>query len=180
MNGRVASPANKRKGLPGFLRRSVRTYENDGIQSAANSDPEPQTTELEHEKQEGEDSVEQDQGVPGEQLEELASNEAMSTAEENASESGETEQSPPSSEMPANPPGSLERKVSYKDSMFEKTISADVVNMSDLRRLSWNGIPVSETRHESSYEVKHPLYSWGCFCAYFCLCPTLDAFFMRY
>jgi len=34
-----------------------------------------------------------------------------------------------------------ERKQSYKDATFEKTINAPVVMVGDLRRLSWNGIP---------------------------------------
>ena len=34
-----------------------------------------------------------------------------------------------------------EKKQSYKDATFEKTINAPVVMLGDLRRLSWNGIP---------------------------------------
>lgn len=64
-----------------------------------------------------------------------------STADETvASTSADLKTEPPQLENP--PKGELERTVSYKDSMFEKAIGADVVNMSDLRRLGWNGIPV--------------------------------------
>lgn len=45
----------------------------------------------------------------------------------------------------------LERQVSYKDSMFEKAIGADVVNMIDLRRLGWNGIPVCSVVLDSNH-----------------------------
>lgn len=46
---------------------------------------------------------------------------------------GEKGQSPPRPEP--------EKKQSYKDATFEKTINAPVVMLGDLRRLSWNGIP---------------------------------------
>ena len=46
---------------------------------------------------------------------------------------GEQDQSPPRPEP--------EKKQSYKDATFEKTINAPVVMVGDLRRLSWNGIP---------------------------------------
>jgi hypothetical protein len=35
-----------------------------------------------------------------------------------------------------------EQRPSYRETQFEKTISADVVKMTELRNLSWNGIPV--------------------------------------
>lgn len=35
------------------------------------------------------------------------------------------------------------RKKTYRQSQFEKTFSANVVSMNDLRTLAWNGIPVS-------------------------------------
>jgi len=47
--------------------------------------------------------------------------------------------------VPQPPPQTLERTISYKEAMFEKAIGADVVSMSDLRRLGWNGIPVRVT-----------------------------------
>jgi hypothetical protein len=37
----------------------------------------------------------------------------------------------------------IERKYSYRESQFEKTITNDVIKMSELRKLGWNGIPVS-------------------------------------
>jgi hypothetical protein len=39
-------------------------------------------------------------------------------------------------------PRSMERKYSYRETQFEKVISHDVVKMVELRKLSWNGIPV--------------------------------------
>ena len=39
----------------------------------------------------------------------------------------------------------LERKQSYRETQFERIIKADVVQMSELRKLGWNGIPV---RHD--------------------------------
>ena len=46
--------------------------------------------------------------------------------------------------VPVPVPPTLERRVSYRDSQFEKIVGTDVVKMSDLRKLGWNGIPVSE------------------------------------
>ena len=37
-------------------------------------------------------------------------------------------------------------KYNYRETQFEKTISADVVKMIDLRNLSWNGVPVSNNQ----------------------------------
>jgi hypothetical protein len=42
-------------------------------------------------------------------------------------------------------PRSMERKYSYRETQFEKVISNDVVKMVELRKLSWNGIPVRLT-----------------------------------
>jgi hypothetical protein len=39
-------------------------------------------------------------------------------------------------------PASMDRQYSYRETQFEKTISADVVKMTELRNLSWNGVPV--------------------------------------
>mmetsp|Transcript_2119 Transcript_2119/g.6113 ORF Transcript_2119/g.6113 Transcript_2119/m.6113 type:complete len:521 (+) Transcript_2119:265-1827(+) len=50
-----------------------------------------------------------------------------------AAVAGEQDRSPPRPEP--------EKKQSYKDATFEKTINAPVVMVGDLRRLSWNGIP---------------------------------------
>ena len=63
-----------------------------------------------------------------------------STADETTAS---VEQPPPTPQInfPRPPPQSLERTVSYKQAIFEKAIGADVISMSDLRRLGWNGIP---------------------------------------
>jgi hypothetical protein len=53
-----------------------------------------------------------------------------------------------SNEPPSVTKSELNRNVSYKDRQFESVISADVVNMADLRRLGWNGIP-SEHRAQA-------------------------------
>lgn len=42
---------------------------------------------------------------------------------------------------PAPSPASFRRKLSYKEVTFEKMITANVVDLRDLRRLCWNGIP---------------------------------------
>ncbi len=67
----------------------------------------------------------------------------------NADETTATVEQPPQINFPRPPPQSLERAVSYKQAVFEKAIRADVVSMSDLRRLGWSvqniGKPLSST-----------------------------------
>ena len=45
----------------------------------------------------------------------------------------------PPPEQPNHP--SLERQKSYKETQFDKVLNADVVNLGDLRKLGWNGVP---------------------------------------
>jgi len=76
--------------------------------------------------------------------------------------------------VPVPVPPSLERRVSYRDSQFEKIVGTDVVKMSDLRKLGWNGIPpeyrgmawkimlgylpTNQSRRESTLERKRAEY----------------------
>jgi hypothetical protein len=115
--------------LPGFLRRSLRlNYSDDQDEdesSSGHEDVSPAEPPL----------------LPRKEPPLEESKSETSTADETvASTSADLKTEPPQLENP--PKGELERTVSYKDSMFEKAIGADVVNMSDLRRLGWNGIPV--------------------------------------
>ena len=41
------------------------------------------------------------------------------------------------------PKAKIEKKLSYKEASFQKVIEQPVVDLKELRRLSWNGIPVS-------------------------------------
>jgi hypothetical protein len=68
-------------------------------------------------------------------------NEEGKSEASNADETTATVEQPPQINLPRPPQQSLERAVSYKQAVFEKAIRADVVSMSDLRRLGWNGIP---------------------------------------
>ena len=121
--------------LPGFLRRSLRLNYSD-------------------DQDEDESSSEQDDASPADPpllplkdspLDESKSE--TSTAEETVASGADLKSEPSQLEQPPKMP-ELERTVSYKESMFEKTIGAGVVNMSDLRRLGWNGIPVCDLEHK--------------------------------
>jgi hypothetical protein len=114
--------------LPGFLRRSLRmNYSDDQEDDYESLSP-------------CEESPAEQPALPRKETPLEESKSEASTADETVASIGEVKSEPPRPEV--LPMVDLERQVSYKDTMFEKAIGADVVNMSDLRRLGWNGIPV--------------------------------------
>lgn len=42
----------------------------------------------------------------------------------------------------ASPPPPIQKKPSYRETQFDKVLGADVVHLTELRKLGWNGIPV--------------------------------------
>ena len=56
-----------------------------------------------------------------------------------------------SSEASLPPRGIMERKYSYRETQFEKIVSNDVVKMVELKKISWNGIPVSSLHTQLRY-----------------------------
>jgi hypothetical protein len=116
--------------LPGFLRRSLRMNYSDDQEDDDNDE-----TLSPREASPAEPPMLPRKAAPVEE-----SKSEASTADETVVSVGEVTSEPDRPEVP--PKIDLERQVSYKDAMFEKAIGADVVNMIDLRRLGWNGIPV--------------------------------------
>lgn len=113
--------------LPGFLRRSLRTnYSDDQDEDESSSARQ--------------ESLAEPPVLPRKEPPLEESKSETSTADETVTSSADLKSESP--QLEESPKPELERTVSYKDSMFEKSIGADVVNMSDLRRLGWNGIPV--------------------------------------
>ncbi len=81
-------------------------------------------------------------------------NEEGKSEASNADETTATVEQPPQINLPRPPQQSLERAVSYKQAVFEKAIRADVVSMSDLRRLGW----VNASRRTQTLERKRAEY----------------------
>lgn len=147
-----------KKSLPGFLRRSLRiddSYDeedDDEEQQQVDEEPvvvsfadsQPPTADPDTLKQHTKDV-----STPvEEETEDESTADSSSHVPETAAKPPATLPPPPtakpaSSYSPSPPPPKqgLTRAVSYQEAQFEKAISADVVNMSDLRRLGWNGIP---------------------------------------
>lgn len=116
--------------LPGFLRRSLRlNYSDDQDEdesSSGHEDVSPAEPPL----------------LPRKEPPLEESKSETSTADETDASGADLKSEPP--QLEESPKPELQRTVSYKEAMFEKAIGADVVNMSDLRRLGWNGIPVRD------------------------------------
>lgn len=146
MSSNDEQPKTPTRSLPGFLRRSLRmNYSDDQEEKEESSDtvwkeaeaPTNGDTNNNNNQDDGDDSEEfktrpaSPPTVTRKDMEETKSE----TKEETTSRNFEAPR-------PSPPRQTLERTISYKDAMFEKAINADVVSMSDLRKLGWNGIPV--------------------------------------
>ena len=132
------------RSLPGFLRRSLRMNYSDDQEEKEESSA---ASETEATPANGEAASDTNKTTDEEPRPESPQATAKETEEQKseASTAEETNASvePPSwSSAPKPTQQPLQRTVSYKQAMFEKAIGADVVSMSDLRRLGWNGIPV--------------------------------------
>lgn len=149
------------RGLPGFLRRSIRPVEYEEEDNEDNSVAEEETNGNSPESDEKartdtESSLEQQESTREERVASPALPEiklrGLSTAShgeslENSSERDESSNSASTQtdswqEVPASVPeeSPLPQK-SYREIQFEKVLQADVVNMAELRKLAWNGIP---------------------------------------
>ena len=56
----------------------------------------------------------------------------------------------------------LDRKMSYRESQFSKILGDDLVKLSDLRKLSWNGIPVRSQDGPESLQTATFSYKYRC------------------
>jgi hypothetical protein len=66
---------------------------------------------------------------------------------------------------------SIVRQFTYRETQFEKTISADVVKMVELRNLGWNGIPVRTFCNNESILYRRVCRHWS---------NAPSSFWMRY
>lgn len=140
------------RNLPGFLRRSLRMNYSDEQEETEQSSPTVWATsaasKAEDESKDPPTKPAQEapraESLPTLTRKDMEETKSESTAEETPNS---VEQSSSSSwtHVPHPPSQQLEHAVSYKEAMFEKAIGADVVSMSDLRKLAWNGIPVCQT-----------------------------------
>jgi hypothetical protein len=150
------------KGLPGFLRRSRRSSFNDSEDEEEDLDAsesnDPSQNNNNNNKQETTTSA-----TAEEQLQRSTTSETSLFHNNNDSwkleEEYEEQQRNPHTQLDRqssistlgsgrggdeNVIPTIERRLSYRESQFEKTITNDVVKMSELRKLGWNGIPVSD------------------------------------
>jgi hypothetical protein len=174
---------NNKKGLPGFLRRSLRIEDDDDEHSSSHDrgeddgrrrddddDEAPVKSTQQQQQQQDSSSSSRSTTTNGRRSSDAAQKQKhqetedddddyYSTAADSSSNNSvptaaaatTTRKTSSSSTTIAPPPpipspltttkSNLKRTVSYKEAMLEKTISADVVNVADLRRLCWNGIP---------------------------------------
>ena len=155
------------KGLPGFLRRSLRnTYDDDALNEAEASGAADDETQNNLDNTAGtyypSDQVLQ-QSSPNNGIYQDNSNNNNSMNQINSrmtNLSVSNSNSSPSSMRPSTSTESLEKQSkqlggvgntnndskgekSYKVLTFEKCITSNIVDLRDLRRLGWNGIPVS-------------------------------------
>jgi hypothetical protein len=148
------------RGLPGFLRRSLRYPEaEDELDSTSsggesNSDRPSQQLQLAPDKTVGKDQttkssdLKQDRRslIPptnnSEVVEESRSVSTASIASDSVTTTTTTDGKPNDSSVHATDDSDGgDRSKSYKEKQFEKVITAPVVNMRELRNLGWNGIP---------------------------------------
>ena len=142
------------RGLPGFLRRSIRTEAEesdasdeqgeidtqDDVVSEDTSDaerPDPITSTAKDNAQASSgssmnNSSERSEGSRN--IADLADEPNNSTKNKLSDSWHEVHPQPQVQDFSA-------KKKSYRESQFEKILSADVVNMEELRKLAWNGIP---------------------------------------
>jgi hypothetical protein len=152
------------RGLPGFLRRSLRVVYDDDDDETENELEE----EAEQEEETDAPSVEGETSAPERQvvdrppsivqpaaelapIEELAESSATVSSEEiqlrssshasTLSDSWQDVPKPQTEHLLRSASTGSTRQKSYQESQFEKVIEADVVSMSELRKLGWNGIP---------------------------------------
>mmetsp|Transcript_6298 Transcript_6298/g.9003 ORF Transcript_6298/g.9003 Transcript_6298/m.9003 type:complete len:483 (-) Transcript_6298:123-1571(-) len=169
MNG-AASPNRNGgvRGLPGFLRRSVRTYEEEEDVSPPESQEIPETQQ--QQQQQG-DQVEEKSPSSTQVEGENSSNDhdetntvsTTTTTDNNNNDNDDDDNADdhnnnmeeeedesvvpplPSADKTTSsttvPKAKFERQVSYKETQFDKVMTADVVSMSELRKLAWNGTP---------------------------------------
>lgn len=152
------------KGLPGFLRRTLRLDDEGGVPNG-NGDATIEEVTLKRTSSSGKvpspipppRPVQSPPFHAAPQVPKLTIpspiQEEKITKEEAPKEDVKSEETAPTkpearkyvvqSPKPVPKPQKVERNVSYKQRQFESTIQADVVSMSELRKLSWNGAPVS-------------------------------------
>lgn len=152
----------KPKGLPGFLRRSLRLNEEQEEESFADISDPSNAPERTRANNNGDAAEEQHlpPRPPARSKKTTPTGTPMSTpAPTPVLNKATRDQAPPvdiptlslekaseiTKDLPKDnnnrPKKNLQRAVSYKDRQLDSTILADVVNMADLRKLSWNGIP---------------------------------------
>lgn len=128
------------KSLPGFLRRSLRMNYSDDQEEKEESSSAPATNGAANDKNANTERRASPPAITRRKETEKQKSEAEDTTV--SVEPRPSAKNLSSNNIPKPTHQTLERTISYKQAMFEKAIGADVVSMSDLRRLGWNGIPV--------------------------------------
>lgn len=144
----------KAKGLPGFLRRSLRlNYDDDDAEeSGASLEASRVATMVAlSASPAGQKPTKQLPVLPPTPIPSLSTPKARmekvksesSTAGDSTTSSLSTDSKTPHNSFVSPVPTSLSigQETSYRYRQFEAVITADVVNMSDLRKTSWNGVP---------------------------------------
>jgi len=155
------------RGLPGFLRRSIRSAgeESDASEETERFDEDDRAADTDGvvEQDRHASSQPTEQTLPTSTTEQHKPSASGSNGINNSSERSEGsrnvadlamsgpknstttsllsdswhEVSPPTAQSEE----STDKKKSYREGQFEKILSSDVVNMEELRKLAWNGIP---------------------------------------
>ena len=122
--------------LPGFLRRTLRSSEEDESPPDVEETPERQINDSE---------LPEDSGASTAKAPAPESATPFNSLAEFSIEDDHHNNKPPTtseSDSPSNPqPTAPAPPKTYRESQFEKAFAATVVNMEELRKLSWNGIP---------------------------------------
>jgi hypothetical protein len=138
------------KGLPGFLRRSVRRdfdeEDEEERLSASNSSlnsGKPLHAVIPEQAAGNEVLVDMDVANGDSENDEPPTPAPTPYSATDGSSVSSLEASSPEELADPQPlPTPTDRKYSYRENQFKKIISADVVNMTELRKIAWNGIPV--------------------------------------
>mmetsp|Transcript_33123 Transcript_33123/g.48366 ORF Transcript_33123/g.48366 Transcript_33123/m.48366 type:complete len:448 (+) Transcript_33123:258-1601(+) len=141
---------NTPKGLPGFLRRSLRTPYEDSNDTLDNnihlpvmeppSPPQQQRQsppQLTKSQSKEEDSMEMDMPTPNRRFQMPR----PFTREPDSPSQHSTSSPPPSPSSTTSSSSQPPQRQTYKETKYQNTITESVVNLRDLRSLSWNGIP---------------------------------------
>jgi hypothetical protein len=142
---------NKPKGLPGFLRRSLRLTDDDeavvvdvvsnsSVEDRARISPKPPRPQNNNNKTgfpmatPAPTPIATKRTTTG--IPDIPTLALEKTAFSNSTKKGTNDDTTGAT----RPKSGLKRNVSYKERQFDTTIQSDVVNMADLRRFGWNGI----------------------------------------